>query len=101
MSTVVTLAVVNPLISTHSLDRGEKDEFSCRLDNSTNKWRMLSLAMRLDECNDVICPKLLNDGDKVNFNAHGDSSLEHHGKCGLQLLFPLSTLRSRLPARSP
>ena len=42
-------------------------------------------------------PNLVSDDcEKVHLNKNEDFSLEHHGKCRLQLLFPMSTLRSRL-----
>ena len=96
MLTAVTLSNVNTSVSSHSMDHAENDEFSFRLDYSSRKWRISSPAVRLIDGNHVIRQKLLNNGDKVNINTHKDLKLQIHGKRRLQLLLPMSTLRSQL-----
>ena len=90
--TAVTLANVNPSVLTHSFDPGENDDFIYRLDYGNRKRRILSPAVWIIDGNDVIRQNLLNEGEKVNFHTHGDSSLGHHGKHWLQFLLPMSIL---------
>ena len=57
-------------IATHSFEHAENGDLSTRLDYSTRKLSILSLAARIIDGNDVIRQKLMNDSSKMNFNTH-------------------------------